>query len=99
MLLNMFPVRHLLLFETRRQAAKKRVPKERVHWNLFCDYLSSNQFRPMLSMPKSCFGVLCSVIINMVGEEEPKSQFWIDTVLEAETGPEGSFLIARKTFM
>ena len=57
--------------------AKRRKPKNRFDWDSFRNSLTDHQFRRMFRMSKEDFDVLCNMIIDAVGVEEFKPEWFI----------------------
>ena len=69
------------LCHIRRLQAKRRTKRKRMNFSKFRDYLSDRQFRRMFRMPKTCFEELCDSIREKVGEDEFKSEDYLDSNL------------------
>jgi hypothetical protein len=61
----------------KRIAAANRSFHQRRSWFRFCNNMTNNRFRRYFRMSKECFGVLCDKIIENVGEDEFKSEFYL----------------------
>jgi len=82
--LTKFCLQHLCKCEEMSRIAKERHPRRRLLWKQFRDSLSDRIFRRMFRMSKECFEKLTQDIINAVGEEEFKSEEYLNTKLHVE---------------
>jgi hypothetical protein len=63
--------------------ARHRQYRQRKSWKLFAAYLTERQFRRYFRMSKSVFQELCDNIVDIVGQDEFKSEEYIDNIVNS----------------
>ena len=76
LLLQMLQKRHELK-EKKRAAARNRRCRQRRSWADFQQNLTDRQFRRYFRMERECFDYLCQRIIENVGEQDFKSEYYL----------------------
>ena len=64
--------------------ARERIPKQRFLWSQFKDSLSERNFKRTFRMSKNCFDSLYNRIISVVGDDEFKSENFLETFMYVE---------------
>jgi hypothetical protein len=79
-------IRHKVnLSKCRSRVAKMRKKKKRLSWSVFEASLTDTQFRRMYRMSRDCFGKLCMLIEEKVGEEKFKSECYLRRIASENT--------------
>ena len=97
-LLTLFCLKHQILSEHAAAAAADRIPRKRFVWQAFKDSLPPSAFRRMFRMTNECFDELCADIEEVVGEEEFKSEAYIERCLKIEKEDYSTASKKRKMF-
>lgn len=63
--------------------ARHRQYRQRKSWKSFAAYLTERQFRRYFRMSKSVFQDLCNNIVDIVGQDEFKSEEYIDDIMNS----------------
>ena len=73
------------LSRSRSRVAKMRKKKKRMLWSVFVESLTDTQFRRMYRMSRDCFGKLCNLVEEKVGEDKFKSESYLSRLANEKT--------------